>query len=158
FRTDIYALGITLYHMVTGKIPFEAATVGAVLAKKLSERIPDPRKENSQLSPGLSLLIQRMTAKDRNDRYGSYAELLRDIEALEQGRAPSITLSPDERAGMILLPETVKALGSAGSTPVKTVEPPGPGRNLLIACAAVAVIAVALIAPGMFSSKPVSAP
>jgi serine/threonine-protein kinase len=154
FRTDIYALGITLYHMVTGNIPFQAATVGAVLAKKLSERIPDPRKEHSQLSPGLSLMIQRMTAKDRNDRYASYADLLRDIEALEQGRAPAVTLLPDDRAGMILLPETVQKLGA---TP-RDGASQGPGKNLLIAAAAVAVIVIALVLPGLLTSKPVATP
>ena len=110
FRTDIYALGITLYHMLTGKTPHTAPTVAAVLAKKLSQSIPDPRSELPELVPSLSLLIQKMTARKKEDRYLSYGELLHDIESVEKGIALTAKVLPPDRASLALLPETIANL------------------------------------------------
>ncbi|HYF49247.1 MAG TPA: serine/threonine-protein kinase [Planctomycetota bacterium] len=109
-RTDIYALGMSLYHMVTGELPFSAPTVGAVLAKKLTEQVDDPREKKPELSPGLSLLIQKMTARKRTDRYTSYEELLLDIEAVEHGRAPNVSVLADDAASVLLSDDTLEKL------------------------------------------------
>jgi len=111
-RTDIYALGITLYQMVTGKTPYEAQSIAAILAKKLSETIPDPRAVRNELPASLSLLLQRMTARKKEDRYASYGDLLRDIEALEQKQPLATEVLPAERGSVLLLPETLALLGS----------------------------------------------
>ena len=51
FRTDVYALGITTYHALTGVTPYAGPNVAAVLARKLSESIPDPRDIRADLPP-----------------------------------------------------------------------------------------------------------
>ena len=114
FRTDIYALGMTLYHAVTGETPYQAPTVTAVLAKKLSESIPDPREKHPDLDPWLVLLIQKMTARKKEDRYASYGELLHDIEALEQKRPLEARPLKEGAGALRLSPATLDLLKQQG--------------------------------------------
>src|SRR5258708_5530211 len=114
-RTDIYGLGITLIHMLTGKLPYEANSVGAVLARKLSEPIKDPREVRHDLPPGISLLLQKMTARKKEDRYASYGELLHDIEAVEKGHPLAAKILPPDRASLTLSPSTLEALKDDGT-------------------------------------------
>ncbi|MFC1671651.1 serine/threonine protein kinase [Planctomycetota bacterium] len=87
-RTDIYSLGATLYHAVTGKPPFGGTSAAVVMTKHLTEQVPWPSEVNPMVSENLSLLIQKMMAKDRNDRYRSADELVRDMEFVIDGKAP----------------------------------------------------------------------
>jgi serine/threonine protein kinase len=154
-RTDIYALGVTLFHMLTGQTPFSGPTVGALLALKLSKKIPDPRSIKPELTPQLSLLIQKMTARDRNDRYTTYGELLEDIEALEQHRPLKATPLSDDRAGLVLLPATLDAMkmkpAAGSSAPAGTAMAPagagdwaGPAAGPPSKTTAVVIVAILL--------------
>ena len=88
FRADIYSLGATLYHMVTGRVPFEAPTPAAVMHKHLKEPLIPPDHVNTSLSSGLGEVVEVMMAKDRNRRYRSTADLLLDLEAIAAGQPP----------------------------------------------------------------------
>jgi len=114
FRTDIYALGVTMYHMLTGVTPYAGQSVAAVLARKLSEPMRDPREIRVDLPASISLLIQKMTAREKADRYASYGELLEDIEAAEQHRALKAEILHPPRASLVLRPDTIEALRRLG--------------------------------------------
>jgi serine/threonine-protein kinase len=88
FRADIYSLGATFYHMVTGRVPFDAENPTAVMLKHLREQLTPPDHINPELSIGCAEIIEAMMAKDRNDRYQSTQELLEDLMAVKQGRPP----------------------------------------------------------------------
>jgi serine/threonine-protein kinase len=87
-RADIYSLGATIYHMVTGRVPFEAPTPSAVMHKHLKETLIPPDHLNTSLTAGCGAMIEMMMAKDRDQRYPSARELLIDMDLLASGQSP----------------------------------------------------------------------
>jgi len=87
-RADIYGLGSTFYHLVTGRVPFMADDSAEVMKKHLREKLIPPDHINTSLSAGVSEVIEIMMAKRREDRYKDMEELLADLEALRNGQPP----------------------------------------------------------------------
>jgi len=87
-RADIYSLGATLYHFLTGKPPYAGENPNTVMTMHLSDQIPNPQDIRPELSDNVVLLIERMLAKSRKDRYQNCAELLSDILLVIDGRQP----------------------------------------------------------------------
>jgi len=88
FRADIYSLGATLYHMVTGRPPFEADTPSAVMHKHLKEPLVPPDHLNESLSAGISEIVEVSMAKRREERYGSTKDMLEDLKAVANNQPP----------------------------------------------------------------------
>ncbi len=91
-RADIYSLGATLYHMVTGRVPYPGDTPAEVMRKhvdKNSTLIP-PDHVNTRLSSGLGVVVETMMAKNRDNRYGTPDDLILDLKCLLQGDGPML--------------------------------------------------------------------
>ncbi|GHS93908.1 hypothetical protein FACS1894139_17550 [Planctomycetales bacterium] len=88
FRSDIYSLGATFYHMVSGQTPFNG-TCSAVLASHIAEPPPPLNEVNAQAPRELTRMLNKMMSKDPQDRYQSYDELFAALEKLRRRRAPA---------------------------------------------------------------------
>ncbi|PCJ52252.1 MAG: hypothetical protein COA79_24300 [Planctomycetota bacterium] len=87
FRSDIYSLGATLFHMVTGRTPFEGDRSIIIMTKHITEDVIPPNEINSVLSKGVNDLILKMMEKEPNDRQQSPEELIQDITTVIETRA-----------------------------------------------------------------------
>jgi serine/threonine-protein kinase len=85
---DIYGLGATLYHMVTGRVPFEGKNPSAVMHKHLKSQLIPPDHVNPKISAGCAQVIEMMMAKKPSDRYRRAADVLHDLRLIRRGRPP----------------------------------------------------------------------
>lgn len=79
-RSDIYSLGIVLFEMVTGQLPFTGETAVALAMKHLKEPIPDIKAINPNVSDKLVSVIKKATCKEPKNRYQTIAELVKDLK------------------------------------------------------------------------------
>jgi serine/threonine protein kinase len=75
-RTDVYALGVILYEMVTGRVPFRAETPMAVIIKHVTAPLPLPRSINPAVPKSVEAVILKALAKDKEDRYASAGAMM----------------------------------------------------------------------------------
>lgn len=95
-RSDIYTLGIILYEMLTGAVPFDGETPLSVAMKHKTEKPKDPRAINPQIPEEMSELILKCMEKDKNKRYQKTEELLSDLRAIRK-KLPTTEIRPVKR-------------------------------------------------------------
>jgi len=87
-RTDIYALGATLYHLLTGKMLFEGQPEEKVMSLQITDTVPHPYDLNPKLSRGMCRLIEKMLAKSKDDRESNWDAVRTDIARVRKGLVP----------------------------------------------------------------------
>ncbi len=157
-RADIHALGITLYVMLTGELPYKANTAMATVMRSLNNPLPSPRESNATVPPDLDALVQAMCAKQADDRPNSMEEvsaMIRSLLAAEKQPAapPAPARRPDTRSSSDRLVQPARTRRPSSSGPRRQ----GSGRQrsnkrkqnhtpLLVACGAlVSTVVLVLI-------------
>src|SRR3712207_3025472 len=92
--SDVYSLGVVLYEMLTGSLPFSADSQVGVAMKHVQEPMPDVQRKRPEVSASLAAVIERATSKEIRNRYASVDEMVWDLEealAIEAARAGEAT-------------------------------------------------------------------
>jgi serine/threonine-protein kinase len=109
-QSDIYSLGIVLYEMLTGEVPFKGESGVSVAMKHVQQGLPDVQKRRPEVSAALAAVIERATAKELRNRYATIEEMERDLEDVltyESAREGGAT--GEATAVLKQLPATAKA-------------------------------------------------
>jgi serine/threonine protein kinase len=146
-RADIYALGIILYEMLTGRQPYEADTPMAVAIKHITDPVPQIRTANPKLPEGMETIIQKAMAKNRNERFSSALEMTDALHGIARGDPTKLQITPVLAGGAREAPPTIKGTVIAKHPVVSQKK----GLNALVVI--IPAIAVALVAGGIFLAR-----
>jgi serine/threonine-protein kinase len=139
-RADIYALGIILFEMLTGKQPYEADTPMAVAIKHITDPVPQIRQRNPKLPEGMETIIQKAMAKNKNDRFSTAVEMTNALREVARNITTKLATAPALANAVPPVPPTVKA--EAIAVPQK--------RAFNAMFVIVPVVAIAALAGGFF--------
>jgi len=162
-RTDIFSLGVLIYEMIAGRLPFEGSNTNEILASILSDKETSPlARYAGEIPPELERIVEKALRKDRERRYQTTKDLLLDLKSLKQRLEFAVEVErsrPPETS-------TVSRADTTASDKAKQTAPPtntgqrwteASRRNLIIGLAVLAVAVVVGLIYRFYSAKPTGA-
>ena len=144
--SDLYSLGVVLYEMLTGEVPFEADSSVGVAMKHVMEPPRPPREKNPAVPEALDAVAMKLLQKKPEDRYPGAAELVADLQRVGEGLSPVFATLPTSWAGTTEQPVApVVARSSGGNRRDFSRAPSRRRRTILLLCAAALVALLAAL-------------
>jgi serine/threonine-protein kinase len=157
-QSDLYSIGVVLYEMLTGRVPFEGESAVTIALKQVTEAPVPPSALNPAVPPALEAVVLRVLAKDPAARFASADEFIAALEAAGQGIAPPPTASTSIVPPPITSSHAVPAAASY-ARPAEAYDDDGPGRRWWIFAILAVLIVGALLAALLVSrTKQVTVP
>ncbi len=133
-RADLYSLGIVAYEMLTGRVPFNAATPYSIIHMQVNAELPRPRSINPDLPPAAEAVLMKALAKDRNQRFDKAGELVAALRDAFSGESDSAVPQPSQpptqvfingvqRRAMTAPPDILSSAAQAGRQDIVSSRP-----------------------------------
>jgi serine/threonine protein kinase/tetratricopeptide (TPR) repeat protein len=143
-RSDIYALGATLYHAVTGEKPFRATTAIEIFQQQAGSGLEDPKTLRPDLSDSVCLIVEKMMAREPEDRYPTMLAAIDDLKRVLDGKPPLAARVAVGRS-LIRRPASARPEGRRAVSKRSTPEPARSSKGLAIGLSIGAAVLVAAV-------------